>query len=68
MDSTNQNYKAASEQIKLYDIILMTSEATVKSSEQKLQEYEARRNGIQRSQVSQILARVKVGETGYTLI
>ena len=27
-----------------------------------------RRNGIEKSQVSQILARVKVGEIGYTLI
>ena len=68
IDSTNQNYKAACEQIKFYDIKLLTCEATVKSQEQKLQEYEARRNGINRNQVSQILARIKVGETGYTLI
>ena len=33
-----------------------------------LEELQQRRNGIQKSQVSQILARVKVGEIGYTLI
>ena len=33
-----------------------------------LEDMQKRRNGIEKSQVSQILARVKVGEIGYTLI
>jgi len=33
-----------------------------------LDDFQKRRNGIEKSQVSQILARVKVGEIGYTLI
>lgn len=33
-----------------------------------LDDMQKRRNGIDKSQVSQILARVKVGEIGYTLI
>lgn len=52
----------------MYDVKLLTSETQVKNLESRLQEYENRRNGIQRNQVSQILARIKVGETGYTLI
>ena len=33
-----------------------------------LEDMQKRRNGIEKSQVSQILARVKVGQIGYTLI
>ena len=68
IESTNQNYKSACEQIKIYDVKLINSEAQAKSLEQKLQEIEIRRTSIQRGQVAQILARIKVGETGYTLI
>ena len=36
--------------------------------ESKIEEQQRKRNGIEKNRVAQILARVKVGETGYSLI
>ena len=47
---------------------LAHSELEKKTLNKALEDFQKRRNGIEKSQVSQILARVKVGEIGYTLI
>ena len=56
------------EQIRLSESKLHHSNLEKQTLQKALDDMQKRRNGIEKNQVSQILARVKVGEIGYTLI
>lgn len=68
LDSLTSKHKAVSEQARLIEVKLQHSEEKSKTLEHKLSEFQRRKNGVAKNEVSQILARIKVGETGYTLI
>ena len=56
------------EEVRLSESKLKHSNLEKSTMQKALDDFQKRRNGIEKSQVSQILARVKVGEIGYTLI
>ena len=64
----NGQYKTAMEEVRLSESKLQHANLEKSTMSKALDDLQKRRNGIERSQVSQILARVKVGEIGYTLI
>ena len=60
IESVNNKHKTALEHVKLTEVRLEHAEMRVNEMQSKA--------SVQKSQVSQILARIKVGETGYSLI
>ena len=56
------------EQVKISDAKLSHALQQNEDLRHTLEMFQKRRNGLEKNQVSQILARIKVGETGYTLI
>lgn len=64
----NTQYKTATEEKRLVEQKLQHCDMEKQTMQKALEDMQKRRNGIEKSQVSQILARVKVGEIGYTLI
>ena len=64
----NTQYKTAVEENRLSEQKLLHTNMEKQTMQKALEDMQKRRNGIEKSQVSQILARVKVGEIGYTLI
>ena len=64
----NTQFKTAIEENRLSEQKLLHANMEKQTMQKALEDMQKRRNGIEKSQVSQILARVKVGEIGYTLI
>ena len=64
----NTQFKTAVEENRLSEQKLLHTNMEKQTMQKALDDMQKRRNGIEKSQVSQILARVKVGEIGYTLI
>lgn len=56
------------EEVRLSESKLQHANLEKTTMSKALEDLQKRRNGIEKSQVSQILARIKVGEIGYTLI
>lgn len=68
IDTINNKHKQEMEQVRLAETKLAHEVQTRNTLQTQLDEFQKRRSGIEKGFVSQILARIKVGEVGYTLI
>ena len=68
IDTINNKHKQEMEQVRLAETKLAHEIQTRNTLQTQLDEFQKRRSGIEKGFVSQILARIKVGEVGYTLI
>ena len=61
IDDINQKYRMSESN-------LQGAKSQIDTLQKTLDDFQRRRNGIEKNMVAQILSRVKVGEIGYTLI